>query len=198
MVDRAHETLPDVLKLVRACDLCADHLPLAPRPVVRAATSARILIVGQAPGTRVHESGIPWDDPSGDRLRSWLDLDPDTFYDQSSIAIMPMGFCYPGRNKNGGDNPPRPECGPLWHPRLLPLLPNLKLTLLVGGYAQKYHLGGRAKKTVTETVGAWRDYSPQIIPTPHPSWRVNGWLKRNPWFEQDLVPRLRQVVHKLL
>ncbi len=147
MVTPALDSFAQVLEQARACKACAEHLPLGPRPVLRAAATARLLIIDQAPGTKVHETGIPWNDPSGNRLRAWLDLDRDTFYDENRIAIMPMGFCYPGRNPKGGDNPPRPECAPLWHQRLLALLPELQLTQLVGGYAQKYHLGARNKKT---------------------------------------------------
>lgn len=192
------ESLAAALVAVRACAHCAAHLPLGPRPVLRARASARLLIVGQAPGTRVHETGIPWNDPSGDRLRRWLGLDRDAFYDEARIAIMPMGFCYPGRDKRGGDAPPRPECAPLWHPRLRPLLPNVELTLLVGRYAQAYYLGKTAKGSVTDTVRAWRDYTPAFIPTPHPSWRSTGWLNRNPWFERQIVPALRARVRDLL
>jgi len=190
--------LNDLLDQVRGCDLCAEHLPLGPRPVLRVSETARILIVGQAPGTRVHDTGIPWNDPSGDRLRKWLNLDRDTFYDHSRIAIIPMGLCYPGRNTHGGDSPPRPECGPHWHPQLRAWLPNLELTVLAGRYAHKYYLKAQVKKTVTETVSAWRDYGPDFMPTPHPSWRVNGWLKCNVWFDDELVPELRRRVHALL
>lgn len=190
--------LDALLADIRACTICAAALPLGPRPVLRAAPSARLLIVGQAPGTRVHESGIPWDDPSGDRLRDWLAVDKDTFYDQARIAIVPMGFCYPGKAKNGGDNPPRPECAPRWHPAVLDALPNLELTLLVGMYAQKFYLGNKRRKTMTETVAAWRDTLPQYLPLPHPSWRNTGWLKRNPWFEADVLPELRARVSRLL
>ena len=175
----------------RACRVCAEHLPLGPRPVVRASTSARMLIIGQAPGTRVHETGIPWNDPSGDRLRDWLGLDRDAFYDEERIAIMPMGFCYPGVDRNGGDKPPRRECAPLWHGRLLELMPSVDLTLLVGMYAQRRYLGRRRKPTLTETVKAWRDYLPAYLPLPHPSWRNTAWLRKNPWFETDIVPFLR-------
>lgn len=190
--------LPALLDEARACRMCAEHLPLGPRPMLRAREAARILIVGQAPGTRVHETGVPWNDPSGNRLRAWLDLDRETFYDQNRIAIIPMGLCYPGRDPNGGDRPPRPECGPLWHPRLRERLPEIRLTLLAGRYAQTFYLKDRRKKTVTETVSAWRDYWPEFVPTPHPSWRSNGWLKRNPWFEKELVPELRNAVRRLL
>ena len=175
----------------RACRVCAEHLPLGPRPVVRASTSARMLIIGQAPGTRVHETGIPWNDPSGDRLRDWLGLDRDAFYDEERIAIMPMGFCYPGVDRNGGDKPPRRECAPLWHGRLLELMPSVDLTLLVGMYAQRRYLGRRRKPTLTETVKAWRDYLPAYLPLPHPSWRNTAWLRKNPWFDTDIVPFLR-------
>lgn len=186
--------LDTVLKKVRACGICRDHLPLGPRPVVRMAPSARLLIIGQAPGTKVHASGVPWDDPSGNRLRDWLGMAPDEFYDETRIAIMPMGFCYPGRATNGGDNPPRPECAPEWHSALRALLPEIRLTLLVGSYAQKYHLAGDARKTMTETVAQWRDYLPEFLPTPHPSWRTTHWMKKNPWFESDLLPDLRRHV----
>lgn len=186
--------LPQLLEDVRACRTCADHLPLGPRPVVRMAPTARLLIIGQAPGTKVHASGVPWDDPSGARLRDWLALDNDVFYDETRVAIMPMGFCYPGRDPRGGDNPPRPECAPQWHDALRALLPDIRLTLLVGSYAQKHHLGLRARKTMTETVAGWHDYAPEIIPTPHPSWRTTHWMKKNPWFERDLVPELRRAV----
>ena len=192
------DDLAALLAEVRACRLCNAHLPLGPKPVLRAAATARLLIVGQAPGTKVHESGIPWNDASGERLRAWLEMPADVFYDESRVAIVPMGFCYPGRDAKGGDRPPRPECAPAWHPKLLGQLPNLQLTLLVGGYAQKYYLGPRAKGSLTETVRAWRDYLPGYLPTPHPSWRTTGWLKRNPWFEAELVPELRRRVHALV
>jgi uracil-DNA glycosylase len=182
----------------RACRVCAQDLPLGPRPVLRAQASARLLIVGQAPGTRVHETGVPWNDPSGDRLRHWLDLAPENFYDEARIAIVPMGFCYPGRDERGGDRPPRPECAPLWHAPLRALLPGIELTLLVGGYAQRYYLGKRREASLTETVRAWRDYLPDFLPLPHPSWRNTAWLKKNPWFEADLVPVLRQRVATLM
>ncbi len=190
--------LERVLRDARACRVCAAELPLGPRPVVYAGATARLLIVGQAPGTRVHETGIPWNDPSGDRLRDWLDVDKETFYDQDRIAIVPMGFCYPGRNPRGGDNPPRPECAPLWHPPLLAALPAVKLTLLVGLYAQRRYLAERRQGSLTETVRAWTDYGPAYMPLPHPSWRNTGWLKRNPWFEADLLPELRARVRVLL
>lgn len=182
----------------RACQVCAGHLPLGPRPVLRARSTTRLLIVGQAPGTRVHETGVPWNDPSGDRLRDWLSLDRETFYDEDRIAIIPMGFCYPGRDDRGGDRPPRPECAPLWHSRLLPLLPAVRLTLLVGSYAQAYYLGRRRQRTLTETVRAWADFGPEYVPLPHPSWRTTAWQKRNAWFDTELLPALRHRVHRLL
>ncbi|MSP87860.1 MAG: uracil-DNA glycosylase family protein [Alphaproteobacteria bacterium] len=188
-----------MLAEARACRLCVDHLPLGPRPVLRASVTARLLIVGQAPGTRVHATGIPFNDPSGDRLRDWLGIGPDIFYDESRVAIMPSGFCYPGRGR-GGDLPPRPECAPTWHPRLLPLMPEVKLTVLIGAYAQAYYLGDRQAATLTETVQRWRDYLPDFLPTPHPSPRnlLWLWLRRRPWFEVDIVPELRRRVRKLL
>ena len=189
-------SLGSLLKEVRACTVCAAHLPLGPRPVVRAKRSARLMVVGQAPGTRVHETGIPFNDRSGDRLRMWMNLSREAFYDERRIAFVPMGFCYPGTDAAGGDLPPRPECAPLWLPRLLPLLPNIELTLLVGAHAQKYYLGRARKRSVAETVGAWRDYLPAFLPLPHPSWRNTGWLQRNPWFERELVPELRRRVAK--
>ena len=190
--------LDALLTRVRECRTCEAHLPLGPRPVVRAAPSARLLIVGQAPGTRVHETGIPWNDRSGERLRDWLGLERDLFYDQTRVAIVPMGFCYPGRDPRGGDNPPRPECAPLWHDPILEALPDLGLTLLVGLYAQARYLGERRKGSLTETVRAWRDYAPAFLPLPHPSWRNTAWLKKNPWFEADLLPELRGRVGKMV
>lgn len=190
--------LSALLAEVRACRLCAAELPLGPRPVVRARPGARLLIVGQAPGTKVHESGIPWNDKSGERLRDWLQTGPEVFYDEARIAIVPMGFCYPGREDRGGDKPPRPECAPTWHPRLRAALPKVELTLLVGLYAQARYLGARRKANLTETVRAWRDYLPAYLPLPHPSWRNTAWLKRNPWFEAELLPELRARVRALI
>ena len=195
MSDRA---LASLLREIRACQVCAAHLPLDPRPVLRVKASARLLIIGQAPGTKVHESGIPWNDRSGDRLRDWLQLDREDFYDESRVAIVPMGFCYPGVDKNGGDRPPRKECAPLWHDRVMRRLPNIALTLLVGSYAQAYYLEARRQATMTATVRAWRQYLPGCLPLPHPSWRNIGWLKRNPWFEGELLPNLRGRVGMLL
>lgn len=191
------ETFSLLLEEARGCRLCADKLPHEPRPVLRGRETARLLIVGQAPGRRVHETGIPWNDPSGDVLRGWLQLDREQFYDESRIAIISTGLCYPG-TKNGSDLPPRPECAPHWHPRLLAALPNIQLTLLVGQYAQAYYLGARRKRTLGATVSAWRDYAPQFLPLPHPSWRNRAWLKKNPWFEAEVLPALRQKVASLL
>lgn len=190
--------LDAVLAEARACRHCEKHLPLGPRPVLRASPSARVLIVGQAPGTKVHETGIPWNDASGDRLRDWLGVTRDTFYDESLFAIVPMGFCYPGRQPQGGDNPPRPECAPMWHPRLRPLLPEIRLTLLVGSYAQAHYLGDRRGKTMTETVRAFRDHLPAFLPTPHPSWRTTHWIKKNPWFERELLPELQSRICQII
>lgn len=189
--------LDDLLREVRACRVCEAYLPYAPKPVLRASSTARILIVGQAPGRRVHETGIPWNDPSGDRLRDWMQIDRETFYDESRIAIIPAAFCYPGTGK-GGDLPPRPECAPLWHPRLRALLPQVRLTLLVGSYAQAWYLGDRRRKTLTETVLHYRDYLPEFLPLPHPSPRNQMWLKRNPWFAEQVLPLLREKIAGLL
>jgi uracil-DNA glycosylase len=194
----AARALAPLLQEIRRCRICAAHLPLGPRPVLRVRPSARLLIIGQAPGTKVHASGIPWNDRSGDRLRDWLAVDRDVFYDERRVAVMPMGFCYPGVDANGGDRPPRPECAPRWHAQVLARLPRIELTLLVGSYAQVYYLGKQRRATMSETVQTWRDYAPEYLPLPHPSWRNTGWLKRNPWFERELVPELRARVHALL
>ncbi len=186
-----------LLREVRACTVCAAHLPLGPRPVLRAAATARLLIVGQAPGRRVHETGVPWNDPSGDRLRLWLNLTRDQFYDETQVAIVPTGFCYPGTGK-GGDLPPRPECAPLWHPRLRAAMPDIRLTLLVGKYAQAYYLAGRQKATLGETVHAWREYLPALFPLPHPSPRNQRWFRVNPWLEQEVIPAARKLVEQIL
>jgi uracil-DNA glycosylase len=192
------ESLDALLEQVRACRICEGNLPLGPRPVLRARASARLLIASQAPGLRVHHTGIPWNDPSGDTLRAWLGLSRETFYDESRIAILPMGFCYPGRSERGGDLPPRKECAEHWHARLLAQLTNLRLTLLVGQYAQRYYLGEERKKTLTETVRAYEEYLPRYWPLPHPSGRNVYWHQANPWFEVDVVPRLRETVQSLL
>ena len=189
--------LDTLLREIRACTVCAAHLPHGPRPVVRASTNARILIVGQAPGARVHATGIPWNDASGKRLRTWLDVDDATFYDETQFAIVPMGFCYPGKGKNG-DLPPRPECAPLWLDRLLALMPHIELTLLIGQYAQRHFLGERRKALLADTVAAWRDYAPAVIALPHPSPRNVAWFVRHPWFDGEILPMLRARVGKLL
>jgi len=183
-------SLDTLLAEIRRCELCADHLPLGPKPVLRASKTSRLLIVGQAPGTRVHESGIPWDDASGERLRAWLNIDKKTFYDETQIAIIPMGFCYPGRGKSG-DLPPRKECAETWMPTLQEQLSHISTTLLVGQYAIQYYLGKRRQKTLTQTVQNWQDYAPEFFPLPHPSPRNNIWLKRNPWFDEEVIPSLR-------
>jgi uracil-DNA glycosylase len=187
------QDLSTLLTEIRACTLCAAHLPLGPRPVLRASATARILIVGQAPGTKVHASGIPWDDASGARLRTWLGLDAETFYDEARIAIVPMGFCYPGRGASG-DLPPRRECATTWHARLLAAMPGIELTLAIGQYAQAYLLGDRRRESLTDTVRAYRDYLPAVMPLPHPSPRNVAWFKRNPWFEGECLPLLRATV----
>lgn len=196
------DDLQTLLDQIRACRACEEDLDLGPRPVLRARPSARILIIGQAPGTRVHETGIPWNDPSGERLRDWLGVTREVFYDESRIAIVPMGFCYPGRDKSGGDRPPRPECAPLWHDKILAHLTSLELILLVGAYAQKRYLGRAAGRTMTETVRAgprpFAPGGPELWPLPHPSWRNTAWLKKNPWFEAETLPRLRARVAELL
>lgn len=191
--------LDELLARVRACRLCESHLPLGPRPVVRAAATARLLIVGQAPGRRVHQTGIPWNDPSGDRLRQWLQLDRNAFYDEFRIAIIPTGLCYPGKAPGrGGDLPPRPECAPLWHPPLRALLPQLKLTLLIGSHAQGYYLGTRCGPTLADTVSRWRDFGPEFLPLPHPSPRNLNWFRHHPWFEAEVIPVLRNTVRTIL
>jgi uracil-DNA glycosylase len=188
---RKPETLDDLLAEISACRVCT--LPHEPRPVLRVSAESRILIVGQAPGRLVHETGLPFNDRSGDRLRDWIGLDRAAFYDQRTIAVAAMGFCFPG-TVNGADLPPRKECAPLWRPRLMAALGQRRLTLLVGAHAQRYHLGASAKANLTETVMAWRSYDESVMPLPHPSWRNTGWLKRNPWFETDLLPELRRRV----
>jgi len=185
-----------LLSEVRACTQCRQHLNHEPRPVVRAAISAPILIIGQAPGTKVHASGTPWDDASGRRLRHWMGLDDALFYDETRVAIMPMGFCYPGKGKSG-DLPPRPECAPKWHSALLALLPSIQCTLLIGQYAQKYYLP-ETFGNLTERVQNWRQHAPRIYLLPHPSPRNQIWLKRNSWFEQDVVPHLQKTIAGLV
>lgn len=189
--------LPVLLKNIRECRECEPHLALGVRPVVQAAPEAKILIIGQAPGRRVHQSGIPWDDASGDRLRGWMGIDCDPFYDPKSVAIMPMGFCYPGTGKSG-DLPPRKECARLWHQPLLEQLTAIELTLLVGAAAQAYYLPKESSRSLTENVKNWRSFAPAVFPLPHPSPRNNGWLKHNPWFANDVLPSLRQATGELL
>ena len=188
----SRSSLDNLLKEVRACRVCEAHLPLGPRPVLRASQSARILITGQAPGTKVHESGIPWNDPSGDRLRDWMQVDHDLFYDDRQVAIIPMGFCYPGKGKSG-DLPPRKECAELWHEKLLVELSHVKLRLLVGKYAQDYYLGTK-RQSLAHTVQHWKDYLPDYFPLPHPSPRNIRWFKLNPWFESRVIPGLREII----
>jgi uracil-DNA glycosylase len=174
-----------------ACRRCEAVLPLGPRPVFRVSETARILIVGQAPGTKVHLTGVPWNDASGDRLRTWLLMDRDLFYDATRIAIVPMGLCYPGVVASGGDAPPRPECAPLWLDRFIRLMPAIRLTLLVGSYALRHRLGPGA---MTQRVRDFRAIGPAMMPLPHPSWRTVGWERRNPWFTEELLPALRDAV----
>ena len=190
--------LPALLDEIAACRACAGELPHEPRPVVFVRPQVRLLICGQAPGRRVHESGLPFTDASGDRLRQWMGIDAATFYGRPEIGVAAMAFCFPGTNPKGGDYPPPPRCAQLWRPRLLAQLPRVELTLLVGGYAQDWALGGKTKGNMTETVRAWREYGPACLPLPHPSWRNTGWLKRNPWFEAEVTPYLRQRVQEIL
>ena len=184
-------------KNIRRCTLCEPHLPEGANPVFMADPKAKILIVGQAPGIRVHKTGIPFNDPSGDRLREWMGIGRETFYDTSRIAIVPMGFCYPGTGKSG-DLPPRPECAPAWRKELLGYLDKIQLTLAIGQYAHQYHLGKLRKKNLTETVRNWQQYKNNIIPLPHPSPRNNIWLKKNPWFGDTVVPALQNKVSEIL
>lgn len=188
------EPIAPLLAQVRACAVCRDSLPLGPRPIVQGSATARILIASQAPGTAAHASGVPFDDPSGRRLREWMGIDPAAFYDPARVAILPMGLCYPGKGASG-DAPPRPECAPLWRDRLLAAMPGIALTLLVGSHSQRAALGPGA---MTERVRAFRDYLPSRFPLPHPSWRSTLWMRQNPWFERDVLPELRARVHSLL
>ncbi|MGB6970245.1 MAG: uracil-DNA glycosylase family protein [Methyloceanibacter sp.] len=204
----ASPELDRLLAGIRACRVCVEApesrpLPHEPRPVLRVSQTARLGVCSQAPGTRVHGSGIPFTDPSGDRLRDWMGLTPQEFYDEAKIAIIPMGFCFPGQDAKGGDLPPRPECAKLWRPTLFTALPQLELVLAVGSYAQRWHLGEDAGKSLQATMLDWRKHLrrkrlPRVLPLPHPSWRNNGWLTRNPWFEQELLPVLRREVRRLL
>jgi uracil-DNA glycosylase len=197
-----------LLAAIRACRHCVETpsgvpLPHEPRPVLRASPTARLAVCSQAPGTRVHRSGTPFTDASGDRLRDWMGVGPQEFYDEAKLAIIPMGFCFPGQDVNGGDLPPRAECARLWHQSLFATLPQLDLVLAVGSYAQDWHLGDAAGESLQETMLAWRQHLDRkrrrrVLPLPHPSWRNNGWLKRNPWFEEELLPVLRREVRVLL
>ena len=189
--------MKNLLNQISQCTICKKHLPLGPRPIVSAHPDAKIIIIGQAPGTSVHKTGIPWDDPSGKQLRKWLGVTDKVFYDETKIALMPMGFCYPGRGKTG-DLPPRPECAPQWHNLLLEQMPNIELVILIGMYAQNYYLKDKAKKTLTETVASYKDYLPKYLPLPHPSPRNRFWLTKNPWFDVEVLPELQNRVEKLI
>ncbi|CAN7270582.1 uracil-DNA glycosylase family protein [Trinickia sp. LjRoot230] len=189
--------LPALLAEIRACRACEAHLPFGPRPVLQAGRTARVLVVGQAPGARVHATGVPWNDRSGERLREWMGIGPEIFYDAGRIALLPMAYCYPGRGASG-DLPPRRECATLWLDRVLAELPDIELTLLVGAYAQQHFLAGERRPTLTATVAAWRDYGAARLPLPHPSPRNQGWFKHHPWFERELVPALRERVASVL
>lgn len=190
------QTLDKLLEEIRACTVC-EGLPLGPRPVLQASGEARILVAAQAPGVKVHETGLPFDDASGERLRAWMGVSRETFYDARLINVVPMGFCYPGKS-GGGDSPPRPECRRTWHDELFRRLPKICLKLVIGQYAHAYHLGRARKQNLTATVKAWREFWPDVVPLPHPSPRNFGWFMRNPWFEQELVPRLRRRVREIL
>ena len=187
----------EINNAVKGCTICSPHLPLGPRPVVQIHPKAKILIAGQAPGSKVHATGIPFDDPSGDRLRDWMGVDKETFYNREKIAILPMGFCYPGTGKSG-DLPPRKECADKWRETLLALMPSIQLTLVIGQYALDWHLKDQKKKNLTETVKAWKEYWPENLPLPHPSPRNNIWLKKNEWFEIDVLPKLKTTIRKAL
>lgn len=191
---KTEPSLDAILTEARACTAC-DGLPLGPLPLVRAGATARLLIISQAPGTKAHASGLSFDDPSGDRLRGWLGMARDVFYDEARVAIVPMGFCYPGRLPRGGDAPPRPECAPLWHEPILAAMPDVRLTLYVGSYAIRSFLPGY--RTMTDAVADWRRHGPDSLPLPHPSWRTNAWEKKHPWFTTELLPALRERVGRL-
>jgi uracil-DNA glycosylase len=193
----SEKALKILLKDVRACTLCAKDLPLGPRPILQVGASARILIAGQAPGVKVHESGVPFADASGDRLRDWMGIDKEVFYNPAVIAILPMGFCYSG-TCSSGDLPPRRECAPEWRERLLAAMPHIELTLVIGQYAQAWHMPETSKLNLTGCVQAWRDVWPKMLPLPHPSPRNNIWLKKNPWFVSDVIPNLRKKVKHII
>ena len=186
-----------LLAEIRRCRVCTDYLPAGPRPIVQFGASARILIIGQAPGSKVHASGIPWADDSGERLRAWTGIPAEAFYDPEQVALVPMGFCYPGKGTSG-DLPPRPECAPLWHERVLAQLPADRLTLLVGSYAQAHYLPSRPKRTMTEAVQAYPAFGASVVALPHPAWRSTLWIRKNPWFETDILPALRDQVRRRL
>ena len=190
------ENLDRLVKQIRACTLCSPYLE--PRPVIHVSKTAKLCIASQAPGLKVHQTGISFNDASGDRLREWMGVTREEFYDESRIALTGMAFCFPGYDKNGSDLPPRKECAATWRVRLFNALPQFETILLVGSYAQTWHLGDRVKSNMTETVAAWREYTPQFIPMPHPSWRNTGWLKKNPWYADELLPYLRRRVRRLL
>jgi len=192
------EDLDALLREIRGCRICANALSRGPRPILRAGKTAKLAIVSQAPGVRAHDTGLTFNDASGNRLRDWLGLDRDTFYDESKVAIVPMGFCFPGYNAQGHDLPPRKECARTWRARLFAVLPEFPLVVLVGSYAQSWHLKERAKENMSATVTAWREYAPRFVPLPHPSWRNNAWIKRHPWFEAELLPYLRRRVGRIL
>lgn len=208
--NRNSQDLENLADQVRACRICVEQpernpLPHAPRPVLQVSATARLCVCGQAPGTRVHQSGRPFTDPSGERLRAWMGIGEEVFYDPARLAIVPMGFCFPGLDDKGGDLPPRRECRKAWHDRLFAAMPRIELILVIGQYAQAYHLGSRRQKSLTDTVAHWREHLENeddtrvsVLPLPHPSWRNNAWLKKNPWFETDLLPRLRQEVARLV
>lgn len=191
------QSLSSLARAARSCTLCASDLPLGPRPVFQLGAGARILVAAQAPGTKVHASGRPFTDASGDRLREWMGIDVETFYDQDKIAILPMGFCYPGRGKSG-DKPPRRECAPEWRQKFIDYLPNIRLTLVIGQYAMAWHLRETKRSNLTGTMRSWEAYWPGVLPLPHPSPRNNIWLKKNPWLESDLLPALRKAVRSAL
>ena len=195
---RMNASFDELLGEIRACTLCAAHLPLGPRPILRGRPSARLLIISQAPGIQVHATGLSFNDRSGDRLRTWLDLDRETFYDEARVAIMPIGLCYPGRDARGGDLPPRAECAPLWHARLDTFFPSVDLTLLVGRYAIDYYLPHLARRSITETLTRWRDFLPEYFVLPHPSWHTIRWLRDNPSFENEALPELRARIRRVL
>lgn len=197
MRNNVQQSFDQILTDIRACRICEAELPEGPRPVVRASRTAKILIVGQAPGRRVHETGIPFNDPSGDRLRDWMGIDRDAFYDESRVNILPMGFCYPGTGKSG-DLPPRPECASHWRQKLMSELGKIEFTLIIGQYAMDWHLKEKKKKTVTETVKSYEEFWPDHAVLPHPSPRNNIWLKRNPWFEEEIIPRIQARIRTLL